>query len=265
MKTNLMSIEGTKLKEISLPKCFSEKVREDVVQKAILAKTKKQPYSPSPSAGKNYSARGKMRHRRHVWQTHYGRGMSRVPRKVMSRRGTQFNWEAAGIPSTKGGPRAHPPKIISMINTKKINKKEITLALISAISATTSPKIISKRYKNLEEKDLKNFPIVVETKLSTLKTAPLKEAIKKILGETVYSFLQKRKTQRAGIGKLRGRRYKKNAGILIVLGKEEKLKTNLFEIKSADKLKLEDLAKGGLGRVVIYTESAIKELGEKIK
>ena len=97
------------------------------------------------------SDRGKIRHRRHVWQTHYGRGMSRIPRKVMSRRGTQFNWEGSGVPFSKGGPRAHPPKILAHKNTKKINKKELVVAMNSAISATANKKLIAKRYSTIDK------------------------------------------------------------------------------------------------------------------
>ena len=90
MKTIVFDIQGKKAKEIGLPKFFSEKVREDIISKVLESRKVKQPYSPSPVAGKQYSSRGKIKHRRHVWGTHYGRGISRVPRKTMWRRGTQF-------------------------------------------------------------------------------------------------------------------------------------------------------------------------------
>jgi large subunit ribosomal protein L4e len=263
MKTALYNIEGKKIKEINLPKCFSSPIREDIVLKVFETKKIKQPYSPSPVAGKQYSARGKIRHRRHVWQTSYGRGMSRDPRKVMSRRGTQFNWEAASIPFAKGGMRAHPPKIISMINTKKINKNELKIALNSAISSTADPKRISKKYERVEEKSLKEVPFVIESKLNKIKSKDLIEKIKLILGENLFQIALKRKTQRAGKGKTRGRKYKSNAGLLIVTGEKEKLKTNAFEVVNVKNLGLHDLARGGLGRLTLYTEEAIKYLENK--
>jgi len=93
------------------------------LQKFWKQKKSQQPYAPSPVAGKQHSASGKIRHRRHVWKSHYGQGISRIPRKSVSRRGDRFNWIGAEISSTRGGRRAHPPKILSMINTKKITKK----------------------------------------------------------------------------------------------------------------------------------------------
>ncbi len=124
MKAEILDINGKKSKSIDLPRFFSNKIREDVVSKVLEAKKSWQPYSPSLVGGKQHAASGKMRHRRHVWQTHYGKGMSRIPRKVMSRKGNQFNWVGAEVSSTRGGRRAHPPKVISLLNLKKINKKE---------------------------------------------------------------------------------------------------------------------------------------------
>jgi len=261
MKTNLLNTDGKKTKEITLPSCFSTKIREDVVAKVLEAKKNTQPYSPSPVAGKQHSASGKIRHRRHVWQTHYGRGMSRIPRKVMSQRGTQFNWEGAEISSTKGGRRAHPPKTISMGNTIKINKKELLLALKSAISATANEKIIIKKYTSLEKGGA--FPLVVESKIVKLKTKELLKSIKEILGGNLFNIAIKKKTQRAGKGKMRGRKYKKSAGLLIVIGSKEKLKTKTFDVVNTRFLGVEDLAKGGLGRLTLYTEEAIRELASK--
>jgi len=110
MKTNLLDINGKKLEEIEMPKCFSVKVREDLIAKVIETQKTKQPYAPSLVAGKQHAAKGKIVHRRHVWRSGYGRGSSRVPRKIFSQKGSQFNWEAAEVPQAKGGMRAHPPK-----------------------------------------------------------------------------------------------------------------------------------------------------------
>ena len=118
-KANILNIDGKKVKEIELPKCFSQPIREDIVAKVVEIKKQKQPYGPSPVGGKQSSASGKIVHRRHVWKSGYGRGQSRIPRKTMSRRGTQFNWVGAEVPNTRGGRRAHPPKAASMINKKR--------------------------------------------------------------------------------------------------------------------------------------------------
>ncbi len=265
MKASILNINGKKTKEINLPKCFSQEIRKDIIAKVLEAKKSKQPYAPSLVAGKQHSASGKIVHRRHVWKSSYGRGMSRVPRKIMLRRGSQFNWVGAEVSSTVGGRRAHPPKIFSMINNKKINKKELKIALISAISATANEREVVNRYERLSNKKVGNLPLIVESKLTSLKAKELILSLKKILGEKLFELALKKKTVRAGKGKLRGRKYKSNAGLLFVIGEKEKLKTNAFEIKNVNNLGVTDLAKGGAGRLTLYTEQAIKELGEKLK
>ncbi|MFH1326552.1 MAG: 50S ribosomal protein L4 [archaeon] len=262
MKAVILDVKGKEKGKIDLPRVFSTKIREDIIAKVLEAKKTKQPYSPSPVAGKQYSARGKIRHRRHVWQTHYGRGMSRIPRKVMSRRGTQFNWEGAGIPGAKGGPRAHPPKILSM-GPKNVNKKELQIALRSAISATANSLSIIKKYRSLDKKDIKELPLIIESEITKLKSKELLKTLKNILGKKIEKIAIQKKEQRAGKGKFRGRKYKKNAGLLLVIGNKEKLKTKAFDVVNTKKLSVSYLAKGGPGRLTMYTEEAIKNLGEK--
>jgi len=264
MKTNILNIEGKKTRQIELPKCFSQIVREDVISKVLEAKKTNQPYSPSPVGGKQHSASGIMVHRRHVWKSQYGRGISRIPRKIMLRRGTQFQQVGAEVPNTRGGRRAHPPKAVSMINTKKINKKEMALALISAISATANQKIVSKKYERLNEEKIEGLPFVVESKISELKTKELLSSIKKILGEKIFEIAMRKKEVRSGRGKRRGRKYKTNPGLLIVIGEKEKMKTNTFDTKKIKSLSVTDLARGGAGRITLYTEEAVRELGEKL-
>ncbi len=263
IKTKVFSVEGKKSKEMELPKVFSQKVRDDVISKVLEAKKTMQPYGSNPLAGKQHVV-NKIVHRRHVWRSGYGRGQSRVPRKILLRRGSQFNWEGAEVPFAKGGRRTHPPKAASKINSFKINKKEMELALISSLSATVNPNKVSKKYGNLEEKDLEGkLPFIVEDKIIKLKTKNLIKALKKILGDEIFEVSVKKRKIRSGIGKMRGRKYKKNAGALLVLGKDEKMKTNVIDVKNANNLSVLDLARGGTGRIVIYTENSIKELGEK--
>lgn len=264
MKTKILDIDGKEKTSVDLPKCFSKPVREDIVAKVLEAKKSEQPYAPSPVAGKQHAAKGKIVHRRHVWRSGYGRGMSRVPRKIMSRRGTQFGWEAAEVPHARGGMRAHPPKVVSRINTQKINKKELKIALESALSATANPKLIEKRYERLEGKKIE-APFIIENKLLSLKSKEMLASLKKILDKELFSVALKTKKVRSGKGKIRGRKYKSTAGLLLVLGKKEKLKTNAFDVKKANDVGVLNLAKGGIGRLTLYTEQAIKELGERCK
>lgn len=264
-KIQIYKIDGKKEKEISAPKFFSSDVRGDIIFKILESKKTWQAYGPNLMAGNNYSASGIIKHHRKVWKSQYGRGISRVPRKIMTRKGSQFNWVGATVPNCRGGRRAHPPKALSMVNTKSINKKEMKLALISALSATANGSFISRRYETLNDKKIENAPYVVESKITNLGTKDLLETVKNILGETLFPLAIKKRSQRAGKGKSRGRKYKSTAGLLIVVGKDEKIKTSAFDVIEAQKLSVLDLAIGGPGRITLYTEKAVKELEDKLK
>src|SRR3989338_655187 len=105
MKAALYSVDGKKKGDVELPVLFETPIREDIVQKYY--ETYKwaliHPHSPAPEAGRRHSASGKIRHKRHSWGAHYGRGISRAPRKTMWRRGTQFYWIGAEVSGARGG------------------------------------------------------------------------------------------------------------------------------------------------------------------
>ncbi|MCW8965484.1 MAG: 50S ribosomal protein L4 [Candidatus Pacearchaeota archaeon] len=262
MKTKLYDMNGKQGKEITLPKAFDSKVRVDIVSKVLEAKKTQQPYAPSPVAGKQHSASGILKHHRKVWKSQYGRGISRIPRKIMTRKGSQFNWVGAEVSNTRGGRRPHPPKILSFFNRLKINKKELRVAFCSALSASADKKFVEKKYASIDKID-REVPFVVESKLTNLKSKELMSSLKKIIGEKLFGVAIQKKEVRSGRGKLRGRKYKSNAGMLLVIGNDEKLKTTAFDVVSVKALGVVDLANGGVGRLTVYTENAIKDLENK--
>jgi large subunit ribosomal protein L4e len=260
MKAKLFSIKGESNKEIELPKIFSIKLREDIAKKVFEAEKTQQPYGPNPESGKKHSASGIIRHLRHVWKSGYGRGRSRVPRKIMWRRGNQFYWVGAEASSTRGGRRAHGPKIVHQLMKKKINKKEKSLAFATGISATVNLELIKSRYSTLKNSEIKNYPLVFDSSILTAKTKDFVKLLEKSLGE-LFNIAVPNKKVRPGKGKVRGRKYKKSPGVLIVIGSKEELKSNLFDVKKINEICMKDLYP--LGRLTVYSEEAIKELGEK--
>src|SRR3989344_3119878 len=210
MKVQLYDSSGNKKSEISLPAQFDTPVREDIVGKYFEAEkfVSMHSYSTYEEAGKRHSASGRISHRRHKWRSAYGKGVSRVPRKTMWRRGTQFYHIGAEVSSARGGRVSHPPKGIH--TERKINKKEKTLAFNIALAATFSQKLISQRYSSLAEKSVSSA--VIEELPN--KTKNILSAVKNIFGD--LSVLVKNKKIRAGAVKSRGRKYKSNAGVLIV-------------------------------------------------
>ena len=262
MKAQVYNQDGVKDKEMQLPACFDSAVRADLIWKYLEAKKTMHPYGPSPVAGKQHSASGIIKRRRHDWKASYGKGISRVPRKIMSQRGAQFNWVGAEVSGTRGGRRSHPPRPEHRMIEKKINKNEERLALFSALSATAQEKMVKKHYERLNDKKI-SVPFVI-SKIEGIKSKLFLVAIKKMLDQA-YEVALPEKSVRNGKGKLRGRKYKTSAGVLIVVGAKEKFKFAGFDIKHANAVGVHDLAAGGPGRLTIYSEQAIKELEARTK
>ena len=262
MKANYFDTNGKKVKSIELPAQFNEKVRPDLIHKAVLSiqSHKRQPYGASPKAGQRASA--VLSRRRRKYRGSYGHGISRVPRKIMWRRGTQFGWVGAFAPGTVGGRRAHPPKA-SKIWDRKITIKERKKAIRSALAAVVNAEIVKERGHKFKE-----LPTVIDSKIETYnKTKQFKEFLLK-LGLKDELKRASIKKVRAGRGKMRGRKYKKRVGPLIVVSKQCPLMKlqNIpgTEIVIVNNLNAELLAPGTIpGRLTIFSEDAINTLKEK--
>ncbi len=254
MKAALYDIKGEKKSDIELPEIFNTYIREDIAAKLFEAEKEVQPYSSYEMAGKRHVASGTISKRRHKWKGSYGKGISRVPRMRMWRRGTQFYWIGAEVSSTRGGRRAHPPK--GVYTPKKINRNEIKIAMDSALAATANKDYILKRYSSLSE--IKSAPFVIDS--LPQKTKDAFSVLKKIFGD-LFALVLKNKSIRPGKGKLRGRKYKSNAGLLLVTGKDENVKITGIDTRKADSIEISDLYP--LGRLTLYTKKAIEELGGK--
>lgn len=264
MKLNILDQANNKTGEIRLPNQFEEEFRPDLIQRAVLTiqSHKRQPYAANTEAGKRASA--KLSRRRRKYRGSYGIGISRVPRKILSRRGARMNWAGAFAPGTVGGRRAHPPKT-ERIWGKKINEKERAKAIRSAIAATVLKDIVAQRGHLVPD----NYPFVLDDKFESLnKTQDVIEAFGKLGLESELQRAQNRNV-RAGKGKMRGRKYKKRKGPLVVVGKKDKLHNALKNISGVDvvevrSLNTELLAPGAkAGRLTLWTSSAIGILGKE--
>lgn len=261
MKLEILSTDGNKAGDVELPKQFNEEIRSEIVRRSILVirSNKRQKYGASPEAGKRASAN--VSKRRHNYRGCYGSGVSRVPRKVISRRGTQFNWVGAIVPGTVGGRRAHPPKAEKNWELK-INKKERLLAIRSAIAATVDKEMVSEIGHRVPD----NYPFIIDDKFELLdKTKNVVDALTKI-GLKNELERTKQKKVRAGIGKLRGRKYKKKRGPLVVVGDMCKLNKTAKNIPGVEIVNVKDLNAEVLssgvnpGRLTLFTKSAIEKL-----
>ncbi|HEX58626.1 MAG TPA: 50S ribosomal protein L4, partial [Methanomicrobia archaeon] len=163
-----------------------------------------------------------------------------------------------------GGRRAHPPKPEKILS-EKINKKERRKALRSAIAATADENLVRQRGHKFSAE----LPIVMEDAFEGLKkTREVKEVFERI-GVWEDVLRAKERKVRAGIGKMRGRRYKTKKSVLIVFGTEgghegiRRAARNLpgVDVVHVRLLNAELLAPGThAGRLTVWTESAIRGL-----
>lgn len=265
MKIQILDINGSKAREAT-SRLFDGSIRADIIQKIAEAEKMndmlKQEYAPYIWAGMQTSAGGNVKHNRHVWKTDRGRGLSRYPKKRMSDKGSQFVWVAAAIPGVRKGRKAHAPKIGG--RELKINKKEMTLAVISALAMASSADELKKKYATLAGMQLKiKLPLVVESKMLSLKTKDFFAALEKILGSELMPIALQEKSVRSGRGKMRNRTYKKNSGMIFVVANNQDKKVAGIEVIKVKELRISDIASNG-ARLVMFTEEALKDLENKI-
>jgi len=260
-EAKILSVDGKEKGKIKLPKVFDTIYREDLIERAFLAirANQRQPYGPDSLAGKRTSA-----HYHGVKGTRYtmkNREMARGPRSHGTSPGQEFRMRF--VPQSRGGRRAHPPKP-EKVYAQKINKRELRLALLTAIAATGSEELVKARGHKFKGK----LPIVVENTVEKLKK--LKD-VKRFLNAINLDDELKRaakKKIRPGRGKMRGRKYKKKSSVIFIVSKDEgigKAAKNIpgVDVAEVGALNVEMLAPGGRGgRLAIWSESAIKKAGE---
>jgi len=261
MKVDILNLEGKSIGKIDLPEVFNEQFRPDLIKRAVLAlqSQRRQPYGADKLAGLRSSAHyhGKRRQR---W-TMMMRDLARLPR--LHATSPHLTWRARKAPQTVKGRRAHPPKV-EKIWAQKINKKEMALAKRSAIAATAKKEIVKERGHRVDE--VKQLPLVVRDNLQSIKKTKDVEKLLLSLGLEDELKRSKQKKVRAGKGKMRGRKYKRKIGALIVVSKDDgimKACKNLpgVNVQDVKKISVEDLAPGTMpGRLTIWSESSLKNL-----
>ena len=258
-------------KEITLPEAFASPIRSDIVRSAVHASraNRRQSYGHREHDGKKAPQPG-MKHSVEWWGK--GRGVSRIMRKTGQRTGAQN-------PHTRGGRRAHGPKV-DKDWSQKLNTKERRIARNSAIAASCDPSTVSSRGHRFDETT--RFPIVIdgytESRGSSkekydIEEIPLQYSTRKFVammeGLGLGSDLERSKQGRrirAGKGTLRGRKYRTPKSVLLVVSEKcglDKAARNIpgVDVVTAKDLSAEDLAPGGdVGRLTVWTKSAIEAL-----
>lgn len=261
MELKIINTKNSVSGKVKAPKQFNEEIRPDLISRAVLAvqSHKRQPYGAHPEAGKRASA--ELSRRRRKYRGSYGIGISRVPRKILSRRGTRMNWVGAFAPGTVGGRRAHPPKAEKNWS-QKINDHERKKAIRSAMAATLCKEIVEARGHLVPE----NYPFTIDDDFEKLgKTKDVKTALLKLGFDKELNRAEK-KTIKAGRGKSRGRKYRKKKSVLLVVAEKcslIKAAKNLpgVDIVTVESLNAELLAPGtDIGRATLFTKKAMERL-----
>jgi len=252
VSAKIFNLEGKSTGKLRLPTVFKTPVRPDVIKRAVVAiqSHRFQPQGRDVLAGMRTTAES----------MGVGHGIARVARiKGGGQRG-------ALIPFAVGGRRTHPPVVEKKIG-KKIPRKEMKLALRSAVAATASKETVSSRGHIIE--DVPDLPLVVVDEIQSLKkTHEVEKAFIQVgVWPDVYRVKESRKV-RAGKGKRRGRKMKQAVGPLLVITENEgvvEAARNLpgVDIVNVKNLNVELLAPGTHpGRFTVWTSSAVEKLNE---
>jgi large subunit ribosomal protein L4e len=250
VSAKIFDLKGKAVGRVRLPLIFKTPARPDVIKRAVLAiqSHRFQPQGRDVFAGKRTTAES----------PGVGLGTSRVAR--VKGRGQR----AALIPFAVGGRAAHPPVVEKKIQ-KKIPRKEMRLALRSAVAATASKATVVSRGHAVN--DVPDFPLVVVDEIQSLKkTQDVEEALIHLgVWPDIYRVKESRKV-RAGKGKMRGRKMKQAVGPLLVISENEGIveaARNIpgTDIASVDSLNVELLAPGTHpGRLIVWTSSAFEKV-----
>ena len=162
-----------------------------------------------------------MSRRRGAYRSAYKHGISRVPRKALWSRGTQFGWVGAEVPGTVGGRRAHPPKAVKD-HSQKVNKQERRFALRSALASGVAQNRVS----------------VVQNVESLAKGADVAKLL-----SACHVQLPSRSI-RAGRGKMRGRKYKTGLGPVFVVAADCPLKKSARNLSGVSVVSVRSLHAG---------------------
>jgi large subunit ribosomal protein L4e len=251
---SVFSLTGTKTGETALPAVMTAPLRPDIVQfvHTNMNKNKRQAYAVNIHASKTVVATS--------WGT--GRAVARIPR--VGGGGTSRSGQGAFGNMCRGGRMYNPSKTWRKWH-KKINIAQKRYAVASALAASAVPALVMARGHVVNE--VPEIPLVLDNTLeSTKKTSAAKEILNAVGAYDDVEKAADSKKIRAGVGKMRNRRYVKRRGPLIIYqsndGVEQAFR-NLpgVELCSVQRLNLLQLAPGGhMGRFCIWSQAAMEQL-----
>lgn len=251
--TVFASNSGESSGNTTLPAVFTTPIRPDVVAfvHKCMNKNNRQAYAVSAKAGHQTAAES--------WGT--GRAVARIPRVPGG--GTQRAGQAAFGNMCRKGRMFAPTKTWRKWH-KKINVGQRRYATASALAASALPALVMARGHRIS--GISEVPLVVSDLEAITKTSAAVKALETLGAYADVQKVKDSKRLRAGIGKIRNRRFTQRRGPLVVYNNDEGV-TKAFrnipgvEICQVSRLNLLQLAPGGhLGRFIIWSQSAFDEL-----
>jgi len=254
----VQSPKTEKASTVKLPAVLTAPIRSDLVVSVHtrMNKNHRQPYAVSKLAGEQTSAES--------WGT--GRAVSRIPRVAGG--GTHRSGKGAFGNMCRGGRMFGATKVWRRWHIK-ISKGQRRFATCSALSASALAPLVLARGHRIET--IAEVPLVVaDADIDAVSKTKEAIALLKALGASAeLERVAATRGIRSGKGKARNRRYVQRRGPLVIHNKErgnEALSCAFRNVQGVDlcnvhRLNLLQLAPGGhVGRFVIWTESAFKEL-----
>ncbi|MCL4379475.1 MAG: 50S ribosomal protein L4 [Candidatus Marsarchaeota archaeon] len=240
----VLNIDGSTLKSVTLPSAFSEAVRADLITRAVVAENTRtlQPQAHYVLAGMQTTARyyGAM----NSYRTGRHMGIAIRPREKL---GGGAQGKVKRIPSAVKGKRAHPHLVEKGI-VERINAKEYQKAIRSAIAATKQPIVLSSDMESMRR---------------------TKEVIKMLNSLKLDGEIRGAKARRKGIRRSsRQRRYGRS--LLIVVDADKGIAKAARNIPGVDVCSVQSIsvgmfAPGGRpGRLTLWSEAALEKLDSEI-
>lgn len=247
------SATGASSGNLQLPSVFTTPIRPDVVAfvHKCMNKNNRQAFCVSDAAGHQTSAES--------WGT--GRAVARIPRVAGG--GSHRAGQAAFGNMCRKGRMFAPTKTWRKWH-RKINVNQRRYATASALAASALPALVMARGHRIT--GISEVPLVVADIEGITKTS---EAVKALTTLGAFQDVQKVKDSkrlRAGIGKIRNRRFTQRRGPLVVYNTDNgvcKAFRNIpgIELCQVSRLNLLQLAPGGhLGRFIIWSQAAFEQL-----
>ncbi|MEL9940090.1 MAG: 50S ribosomal protein L4 [Ignisphaera sp.] len=249
----LLDLNGNVVDRVELPLIFSYPIRIDLIRRAVISSltARLQPKGRDPLAGKRRVGES--------WGIGYS--VARVPRLD--------NGRAVFAPNVVGGRRQFAPTTLRRIH-EDINKKEMKIAIISALSALADPKYVFSRGYSIPQQ-IQSLPIIVVNEFENISSS--KEVREYLMKTGLWQNVERAQENtkiRSGKGKMRGRRYKEPKSILFIISSIQspivKAIRNLpgVDYLTPETLDICKLAPGAMpGRLAIITQKALDALSRR--